>query len=357
MQQKQVDSHPETRIIVILITTTFLVKKPALALLALLAVQPILVAADPATLTLYSSRKAHLIEPVLELYTKQTGIQFNLHTGKPGPLLERLAAAGKNGGADVLLTVDAGNLWHAAERGLLVPVDSEVLTKSVPAALRDPENRWFGFSKRARTLAYNTEKLSPDQLSSYEDLADPKWRGRLCLRTSKKVYNQSLVATLIAHHGEEKAEEIVKGWVANLAAEPFSNDTKALQAVAMGRCDVTVVNTYYFGRLMRKEPDLKLALFWPNQDSQGVHVNISGGGLLTVATHPEEARAFLEWLAQSETQGLFAELNLEYPVREDVPPVAAVQAWGEFRGDSLNLAEAGRLQADAVRLMDRAGYR
>ena len=332
-------------------------KKLALALLTSLAVQPALMAADPVTLTLYSSRKAHLIEPVLELYTKQTGIRFNLHTGKPGPILERLAAAGKNGGADVLLTVDAGNLWHAAERGLLVPVDSEALVQSVPAALRDPENRWFGFSKRARTLAYNTEKISPDDLSSYEDLADPKWKERLCLRTSKKVYNQSLVATLIAHHGEEAAEETVKGWVANLVAEPFSNDTKALQAVAMGQCDVTIVNTYYYGRLMRKEPDLKLALFWPNQDSQGVHVNISGGGLLALSKHPQEAQAFLEWLAQPEAQGLFAELNLEYPVREDIPPAPEVQTWGEFQGDSMNLAEAGRLQAEAVRLMDRAGYR
>ena len=332
-------------------------KKLALALLASLAAQPALMAADPVTLTLYSSRKAHLIEPVLELYTKQTGIQFNLHTGKPGPILERLAAAGKNGGADILLTVDAGNLWHAAERGLLVPVDSEALIQSVPAALRDPENRWFGFSKRARTLAYNTEKISPDDLSSYEDLADPKWKERLCLRTSKKVYNQSLVATLIAHHGEEATEETVKGWVANLVAEPFSNDTKALQAVAMGQCDVTIVNTYYYGRLMRKEPDLKLALFWPNQDSQGVHVNISGGGLLALSKHPPEAQAFLEWLAQPEAQGLFAELNLEYPVREDIPPAPEVQAWGEFQGDLLNLSEAGRLQAEAVRLMDRAGYR
>ena len=332
-------------------------RKLALTLLGVLAIQPALVAADPVTLTLYSSRKAHLIEPVLELYTKQTGVEFNLHTGKPGPLLERLDAAGGNGGADVLLTVDAGNLWHAAQRGLLVPLDSETLTQSIPAALRDPDNHWFGFSVRARTLAYNTEKVSPGELSSYEDLADPKWRGRLCLRTSKKVYNQSLVAALIAHHGEEGAEEIVQGWVANLVAEPFSNDTKALQAVAQGRCDVTIVNSYYFGRLIREEPDLKLALFWPNQDAQGVHVNVSGGGLLRVSAHPEQAKAFLEWLARPEAQGLFAELNLEYPVREDVAPASAVQAWGEFRGDSLNLAEAGRLQADAVRLMDRAGYR
>ncbi len=335
----------------------FLMGKVALISLAFFALSVVPVAADPVTLTLYSSRKAHLIQPVLDLYTERTGVEFRLHTGKPGPLLERLAAAGKNGGADILLTVDAGNLWHAAERGLLAPVDSETLRESIPPALHDPESRWFGFSKRARVIAYNTERVSPDQLSTYEDLADPKWRGRLCLRTSKKVYNQSLVATLIARHGEAVVEEIVRGWVANLAAEPFSNDTKALRAVAMGRCDVTVVNSYYYGRLVSEEPNLDLALFWPNQNSQGVHVNVSGGGLLTVSPRPEEARAFLEWLAGPEAQALFAELNLEYPVREDVSPAPAVRAWGKFREDSLNLAEAGRLQAAATRLMDRAGYR
>ena len=318
--------------------------------------QPALVAAEP-TLTVYSSRKAHLIEPVLGLYTEKTGVRFNLHTGKPGPLLERLASAPANGGADILLTVDAGNLWHAAERGLLVALDSAVLTSAVSESLRDPKGRWFGFSKRARTLAYNTERITPEELSTYEDLADPRWKGRLCLRTSKKVYNQSLVASLIVHHGKERAEAIVQGWVANLAAEPFSNDTKALQAVAQGRCDVTIVNSYYFGRLMRKEPDLSLALFWPNQNAQGVHVNVSGGGLLKASAHPEAARAFLEWLAQPEAQGLFAELNLEFPVHADVPPALEVRAWGSFRSDTMNLAEAGRRQAAAVRLMDRAGYR
>lgn len=326
------------------------------ALLLAGLIQPALAAADPA-LTIYSSRKAHLIEPVLELYTEKTGVRFNLHTGSPGPLLERLASAPANGGADILLTVDAGNLWHAAERGLLAPLDSAALASAVPEPLRDPRGHWFGFSRRARTVAYNTERVTPGDLATYEDLADPRWQGRLCLRTSKKVYNQSLVASLIVHHGEAEAERIVRGWVANLAAEPFSNDTKALQAVARGRCDVTIVNSYYFGRLMRKEPDLDLALFWPNQDSQGVHVNVSGGGLLKMSAQPKAARAFLEWLAQPEAQGLFAELNLEFPVRADVPPAAEVRAWGTFRGDTMNLVEAGRLQAAAVRLMDRASYR
>ena len=330
--------------------------------LALSAVFPAAAPADghadePVTLTIYSARKAHLIEPILEAYTRETGVQFELLTGKPGPLLERLAAGNDNSSVDLLLTVDAGNLWHAAERGLLAPLESEVLTRAVPAALRDPGNRWFGLSKRARTIAYNPTRTGPGELSAYEDLADPKWKGRLCLRTAKKVYNQSLVAVLIAHHGEEETEKIVAGWVANLAADPFGNDTKTLRAVAAGRCDAAIVNTYYYGRLMREEPGLDLALFWPNQDAQGVHVNVSGAGVTTRARHPAAARKFLEWLAEPAAQGLFASLNLEYPVREDLPPAPAVAAWGEFRGDAVNLSEAGRLQAAAVRLMDRAGYR
>ena len=312
---------------------------------------------EPVTLTIYSARKAHLIEPILEAYTRETGVKFELLTGKPGPLLERLAAGNGNGRVDLLLTVDAGNLWHAAERGLLVPIESESLIRAVPAALRDPGNRWFGLSKRARTIAYSPARTGPGELSTYEDLADPKWKGRLCLRTAKKVYNQSLVAALIAHHGEEETERIVAGWVANLAADPFGNDTKTLQAVAAGRCDAAIVNTYYYGRLMRKEPGLDLALFWPNQDAQGVHVNVSGAGVTARARHPGAARKFLEWLAEPAAQDLFASLNLEYPVREDLPPAPAVAAWGAFRGDAVNLSEAGRLQAAAVRLMDRAGYR
>jgi iron(III) transport system substrate-binding protein len=204
---------------------------------------------------------------------------------------------------------------------------------------------------------YSTERVKPADLSTYEDLADPKWKGRLCLRTSKKVYNQSLVATLIARHGVDKAEQIVKGWVANLAAPPFSNDTKAMQAVAAGQCDVTVVNTYYFGRLQKKEPGIKLALFWPNQDSSGVHVNVSGAGITKYAKHPKEARALIEWLSSEEAQGLFAGVNLEYPANPKVQADPLVQAWGDFKADDLNVAEAGRLQVEAIKLMDRAGYR
>jgi iron(III) transport system substrate-binding protein len=257
----------------------------------------------------------------------------------------------------MLITVDAGNLWHAAENGVLAEISSPILEANVPANLRDPQGRWFGLSERARTLIYSTERVRPQELSTYEDLADPKWRGRLCLRTSKKVYNQSLVATLIARLGEERAEQIVRGWVDNLAVAPFSNDTKAMQAVAGGQCDVTIVNTYYFGRLQKQQPDIKLGIFWPNQDSSGVHINVSGAGVTRHAKNPEAAQALLEWLTSEAAQADFAGLNMEYPVNPKVTPDATVRAWGEFKADTLNVNEAGRLQSAAIRLMDRAGYR
>lgn len=305
----------------------------------------------------YSSRKEHLIKPLFDRFTAETGIQVTYLTDKAGPLIQRLKAEGRRTPADMLITVDAGNLWQAAENDVLAPVESEVLNANVPASLRDPQGRWFGLSKRARTIVYSTERVKPEDISSYEDLADAKWKGRLCLRTSKKVYNQSLVATLIARHGEDKAEQIVRGWVNNLAVAPFSNDTKTMEAVLAGQCDVAIVNTYYFGRMQKKNPQIALALAWPNQQTSGVHINVSGAGITKHAKHPEAALKLLEWLSSETAQGDFAGLNMEYPVNPAVSPVEQVQSWGEFVGDDLNVNEAGRLQADAIRLMDRAGYR
>jgi len=305
----------------------------------------------------YSARKEHQVKPLFDRYTEMTGVKINYITDKAGPLMQRIRAEGKRTQADLLITVDAGNLWQAAEQGILKTTDSKVLAENIPAHLRDSENRWFGLSVRARTLVYSTERIQPSDLLSYEDLADPKWKGRLCLRTSKKIYNQSLVATLIARHGKEKAEAIVQGWVNNLATQPFSNDTKTMQAVASGQCDVAIVNTYYFGRLQADKPGVKLALFWPNQDSSGVHINISGAGLTQHAKHPEAALALLEWLSSADAQGIFAELNMEYPANPAVGASDSVKAWGEFKMDDLNVSEAGRLQAEAIMLMDRAGYR
>ena len=305
----------------------------------------------------YSARNEQLIKPMFDAYTKETGTKIKFITDKEGALLQRLKAEGENTPADMLITVDAGNLREAAREGSLRPVQSKVLTANIPAHLRDPGNQWFGLSVRARTIFFNTQKVKPAELSTYEDLGSPKWKGRLCLRTAKKVYNQSLVAMMIAEHGEARAEQVVKSWVANLATDPFPDDTKMLEAIAAGQCDVGIANTYYFGRLVEKKPGLPLGIFWPNQKQNGVHVNVSGAGITKHAKHEKEAIKLLEWLSSDKAQNLFADVNLEYPVNPAVKPDAAVSAWGAFRQNPLNLAKAGELQAAAVKLMDRAGYK
>jgi iron(III) transport system substrate-binding protein len=304
----------------------------------------------------YSARKEHLIKPLFEAFEKETGIAVKYITDKAGPLLQRLKAEDKRSPADMLMTVDAGNLWHAAETGVLASIHSSVLDGAVPSHLKDPQNRWFGITVRARTIVYNKDRIKPEQLTSYEDLAEEKWKGRLCLRTSKKVYNQSLVAMMISRHGEQQAAKIVSGWVENLALPPFSNDTKAMEAVSSGQCDVAIVNTYYFGRLENKDPETNLALFWPNQDTSGVHVNVSGAGITKHAKHKKEAQKLLEWLVSGKAQSMLAGLNMEYPVNPGVSIPQQVRNWGEFKADDINLSEAGRLQASAVKLMDKSGY-
>lgn len=308
-------------------------------------------------IVVYSARKEDLIKPLFDAYTADSGTKISFITDNEGALLARLQAEGANSPADMLLTVDAGNLWKAAQEGVLSAVDSQALRSNIPAHLRDPDNRWFGLSVRARTIVYSTERVDPAKLSTYEALADPTWKGRLCLRTSKKVYNQSLVAMLIARLGEAQTEKIVRGWVDNLATTVFSSDTKLMEAIAAGQCDVGIVNTYYFGRLQKKQPDIKLALFWPNQDSSGVHVNVSGAGLTAHAPHSAAAVRFLEWLSSDKAQHKFAEVNMEYPANPAVKAAPIVAAWGEFKQEQINVSEAGRLQADAVALMDRAGYK
>lgn len=306
---------------------------------------------------IYSARKEHLIRPVIDAYTKETGIRVKLITDKAAPLLVRLKAEGKNTPADLFLTVDAGNLWQAAEQGVLLSITSKRLNANIPAHLRDPKGRWFGLSVRARTIVYNTRKVKPSDLSTYEGLGTPTWKGRLCLRTSKKVYNQSLVAMMISELGEKRSEEIVRSWVDNLATDVFSSDTKVMEAIIAGQCDVGIVNTYYYGRLKRKDPTLPIALFWPNQKGRGVHVNISGGGVTRHTRHRESAIRLLEWLSSTSAQNLFADGNLEYPVNPSVKPAPEVAAWGPFKPDQINVSRAGELQKDAIKLMDRAGYR
>ena len=210
---------------------------------------------------------------------------------------------------------------------------------------------------RARTIVYNTRTVKLSDLSTYEDLANSKWKGRLCLRTSKKVYNQSLVAMMIAEHGKTRSEQVVRGWVANLATDPLSNDTKAMEFVAAGKCDVTIVNSYYYGQLIEKDPSLPLAIFWPNQAGSGVHVNISGAGITKNAKNKHAAIMLLEFLSSSKAQNLFADVNMVYPANPKINPDSAVMKWGSFKQNQMNVVAAGELQTEAIKLMDRSGYR
>ncbi len=326
-----------------------------LSVIAALGVSVSAFAADE--LVVYSARNEQLIKPLFDAYTAETGVKITFITAKEGPLLARLKAEGANSPADLLITVDAGNLWKAAEEGILSKVDSPLLEKNIPAHLRDPGKRWFGLSVRARTIVYHSKRVNRGELSSYEALADAKWKGRLCLRTSKKVYNQSLVATMIARLGEANTERIVRGWVNNLATNVFSSDTKTIEAIAAGQCDVGIVNSYYYGRLLKKRPDLPVALFWPNQNDSGVHVNISGAGVTNSARHRAAAVRLLEWFSSEKAQHLFADGNMEYPANPAVNPHPIVAAWGSFKQDTINVSAAGRLQAKAITLMDRAGYK
>lgn len=305
----------------------------------------------------YSSRNEQLIKPIFEKFTAETGIKVVFRTDKAGALIQRIKAEGKRTKADILLTVDAGNLWQAKRLGILKPLASKTLADMVPEALRDPENYWYGVSIRARTIVYNTDKVKPEQLSTYANLATPEWKGKVLLRTSKKVYNQSLVAMLIAQVGEAETEEIVKGWVNNLAAPVFSNDTKLLQALAQGTGSVGIVNSYYLGRLLKKQPDLPLAPFWPDQSGDGVHLNISGAGLTAHGPNHAEAVKLMEWMVSSIAQKEYAMVNMEFPVDPNAAKDPIVASWGNFKPSSMNLSKAGELQAKAIMLMDRAGYK
>lgn len=309
------------------------------------------------TVTIYSSRNEQLIKPLLDKYTEKTGVKIELVTDKTGPLMARLQAEGKNTPADMLLTVDAGNLWQAAEQGLLQPVSSTILETNVPAKYRDPKGQWTGLSLRARTIFYDPSKVDAAQLSTYADLADPKWKGKLCLRSSKAVYNQSLVASMMENLGEEKTEQIIRGWVANLATDVFSDDTSMLEAIAAGQCEVGIANSYYYGRLLDEKPNFPVKIFWANQDSTGTHVNISGAGVIANSDNPDGALKLMEWLSSDEAQGLYASSDKEYPVKVGIDESELLRSWGPFKQDSISVQKFGELQTQAIQMMDKAGYK
>jgi iron(III) transport system substrate-binding protein len=328
----------------------------ALAVLLALAVPLTAPSSAQAPEVVVYSARHYGQEAAFEAFTKKTGIAVKIHAGQTGELFERLKAEGERTPADVLVTVDAGNLWNTARAGLLSKVDSPELLANVPAYLRDPEQRWFGLTVRARTIMYNTRAVKPAELSTYEALGDPRWKGRLCLRTSSYIYNQSMVATLIKRHGEARTEEIVRSWVAN---QPIliNGDTKILEAIAAGQCDVGLTNHYYLARIVAKDPSFPVAPFWANQATTGTHVNISGAGVTAHAKHRANAVKLIEFLSTPDAQQMFADLSFEYPANPQAAIHPVVARWGKFKQDDINIASAGELQAAAVRLADRAGYK
>jgi iron(III) transport system substrate-binding protein len=315
-------------------------------------------------LNLYTARHYQTDEALYTGFTKRTGIKINRIEGGEDALFERIKSEGARSPADVFITVDIGRIWKADEAGIFEPVKSPLIESRIPASLRDPENKWFGFSSRARIIVYNKAMVKDGEIKTYEDLADPKWRRKVCVRSSSHPYMLSLTSSIVAHLGERKAEAWVKGLKDNLARDPQGGDTDQIKAAASGECALAITNQYYFVRLLRsgKGEDQriveKLGYVFPNQDGRGTHINISGGGMLKHAPHKAAARAFLEYLASDEAQSYFANGNNEWPavpsVKLDNP---ALQSLGTFKTDPINVAQLGKNQAIAQRISDRVGYK
>lgn len=316
-----------------------------------------------AEVNVYSARKEALIKPLFDSFTAETGIKVNLVTGKADALIKRLELEGSQTPADLLLTVDAGRLHRAKEKDLLQALHSERLAAAIPARYRDPQGFWFGLSLRARVIIYAKAAIAPARLSTYEDLADPKWKKQICVRSSANIYNQSLVASLLAHHGQEQTERWITGLVDNFARPPKGGDRDQIKAVAAGQCGVALVNTYYLAAMLdsglgrERAAAAQVALFWPNQAGRGAHVNISGAGVTRAAGNRAAATRLLEYLAAPLAQEWYAKANHEFPVRPGVPVGPVMRAWGDFKADPLALEKLGENNPAAVRSMDRAGWR
>ena len=313
---------------------------------------------------LYSARKENLIKPLLEQFTAETGIKVNLVTGKASALLKRLQVEGRNTPADLFLTVDAGRLHVAKQAGLLQPVESRVLIDAIPAHLRDRDNQWFGLSKRARVIVYSKQRAKAEMLSSYEGLTDPKWKGKICIRSSGNIYNQSMLASMVFHHGKADAEKWAAGAVANMAHPPRGNDRAQVKAIAVGECDIAVVNSYYLGNMQassdqgERDAAAKVALFFPNQSDRGTHINISGAGITKNAANRDNARKLLEFMVGDKAQKWYASSNYEYPVKAGIEVSAIVKSWGyPFKEDSLDMGQLGINNITAVKIFDRVGWR
>ena len=312
---------------------------------------------------IYSYRQQFLIQPMLDAFTEQTGIKTNVVFAKKG-LIERLEHEGKNSPADIILTSDIGPLYDVVSKGLTQPVESATLAANIPAQYRDPANQWFGLTSRSRLIYASKERVQDGEITTYEELADPKWQGRICTRSGKHTYNLSLIGSIIAHHDEAYAEQWLEGLKANLARKPQGNDRAQVKAVKEGVCDLALGNSYYFGKMItnEKEPEQKewaqsVNLIFPNQADRGAHMNISGAAVAKYAPHPESAVQLLEFLSQAQAQKMYADVNYEFPVRAGTERSELIQQYmGEFKEDTINLQQVTELRAQAARLVDKVGF-
>lgn len=312
---------------------------------------------------LYSARQEILIKPLLDAFTKETGIKVNIISSKADALLTRIQAEGANSPADVLLTTDAGRLHRAKSAGIFTTVNSELLNSNIPENYRDKDNQWFGLSVRARPIMI-TEAAAGYDITRYEDLADPTLTGQICIRSSGNIYNQSLIASFIDSLGTANTESWAKGLVSNFAREPRGGDRDQIRAAAAGQCSIVVANTYYLANMLSskdKADDLKAAgkmkVIWPNQADRGTHVNVSGAGVLQSAKNTQNAIKLIEFLASDSAQEIYANVNFEYPVKEGITLNPILNSWGNFKADPISLSKLGLNNADAVQLMDRASWK
>ncbi len=311
---------------------------------------------------LYSYRQEKLIRPILDDFEKDTGIKVNVVFAKKG-MLERLKSEGMNSPADAILTVDISRLMAHKQAGVLQPISSDTLTKNIPAQYRDPEGVWYGLTVRSRVIYYAKDRVKSSDLSTYEDLANPKWKGRICIRSSSNVYNQSMLASLVAHHGSAAAEKWAAGIKANLARKPQGGDRDQIKAAAAGECDIAVGNTYYYGKMVNGKDQAqadaakKVAMFWPNQGDRGAHVNISGAAVTKSAKNKDAAIKLIEYLSNNKAQEFYASSNYEYPVKAGVNLDKTVKSWGDFKADAIGLDKVADQQVEAVKIFDRVGWR
>ena len=316
-------------------------------------------AASAQEVNVYSLRQAFLVEPLFEKFTEQTGVKVNVIFAKEG-LVERIKQEGINSPADVLMTVDISRIQQAVDAGVTEAVDNDVLSNNIPAHLRDPEGHWFALTQRGRAIYASKERVADGEITSYEDLADPKWEGRICTRSGTHVYNVALFASMIAVHGEEKAKEWLEGLKSNLARKPQGNDRAQVKAIKEGECDLALGNTYYYGKMLDNEEQRPWAeavnIVFPNQDDRGMSMNISGMSLIEGAPNHDNAIKLMEFLSGDTAQEIYADVNYEYPVKSGVEWSDNVKSWGTFKADTVSLAEIARLTPDAIKMVDEVGY-